>query len=239
MEGFTFWRGYINTLKKAEPEDVKKVLIAMGDYVLDDKEPEIDGTAAIIFEAFRANLNKSKNRSAAGKTGGLKTAENNAKQTQANESKRKQTQSNEKTSEALITNNKKQITNNEEIITNNVGGSGGTPAASDTALKVFSEFADGNKDLMSALRGFAEMRTKIKKPLTARAAKLTLTDLKKLSTDPEEQIAILDQSVKRCWQGVFALDRDGGKNNGTQTSGTYASTGGAQKSGKFTDFQYD
>lgn len=207
MEGFTFWRGYLNTIKIASPEDVKSVLIAMGEYVLDDQEPELDGTAAIIFEAFRANLDKSKKRATAGKTGGEKANASKTKQTKSNASKRKQTEANEKNREAIITNNKKQKTNNKEQTTNN-GGYGGMPSAPGTALEVFAEFAGENADLMSALRGFAEMRQKIKKPLTPRAAQMIVNGLTKITADPGEQAAILDQSTVHGWQTVYPLHKD-------------------------------
>lgn len=70
---------------------------------------------------------------------------------------------------------------------------------------IFAAFAGDDSDLLSALQGFAEMRVKIKKPMTERARKLMLTELVKLSQDRDTQIAILDQSVKNCWAGVFAL----------------------------------
>ena len=69
----------------------------------------------------------------------------------------------------------------------------------------FSVFAGENKDLLKAFREFEKMRNKIKKPLTNRAKELTISDLKKLSGNPAEWIAILDQSVQRSYQGVFAL----------------------------------
>lgn len=75
---------------------------------------------------------------------------------------------------------------------------------------IFSDFAGEDAEMLAALRGFEEMRVKIKKPLTDRAKKLMLTELRKLSEDREEQIAILDQSVKRSWAGVFALKDDRG-----------------------------
>ena len=206
MEGFTFWRGYLNTLKIAAPEDVKTVLIAMGEYVLDDQEPELDGTAAIIFEAFRANLDKSKKRATAGKSGGEKANASKTKQTKSNASKRKQTEANEKNREAIKTNNKKQITNKEEQITKNVGGYGGMPYG--TALEVFDEFAGGNEDLRNALRGFHEMRVKIKKPLTPRAAQMIVNALTGITTDPGEQAAVLDQSTVHGWQTVYPLHKD-------------------------------
>lgn len=53
------------------------------------------------------------------------------------------------------------------------------------------------------------MRKKLRKPLTDRAKKLTLGKLEKLAPGNEEmQVAILDQSVERGWQGVFPLKTD-------------------------------
>ena len=54
--------------------------------------------------------------------------------------------------------------------------------------------------------GFCEMREKIKKPLTDRAAKMILNELERLAPeDITTQGLILDQSVKRCWQDVYPL----------------------------------
>lgn len=79
---------------------------------------------------------------------------------------------------------------------------------------IFSDFACGDADLLSALQGFEEMRVKIKKPMTDRAKKLLLTELVKLSVDRDTQIAILNQSITRCWAGVFALKDDRGGQGG-------------------------
>lgn len=57
-----------------------------------------------------------------------------------------------------------------------------------------------------ALNDFAEMRKKMRKPLTDRALSLTLAELEKLAPgDDEKKIAILNQSIQRGWQGVFPL----------------------------------
>lgn len=72
----------------------------------------------------------------------------------------------------------------------------------------FSDFAKDDPDLLSALRGFEEMRNKIKKPMTDQAKKRLLTELAKLSGNRDTQIAILHQSEDRCWAGVFALKSD-------------------------------
>lgn len=60
--------------------------------------------------------------------------------------------------------------------------------------------------LMENWNGFCEMRKKIKKPLTDRAAKMILNELERLAPgDNHTKGLILDQSVKRCWQDVYPL----------------------------------
>ena len=64
----------------------------------------------------------------------------------------------------------------------------------------------GSSALDAALNDFAEMRKKMRKPLTDRALALTLSELEKLAPgDDEKKIAILNQSIQRGWQGVFPL----------------------------------
>lgn len=73
------------------------------------------------------------------------------------------------------------------------------------------------------------MRKKLRKPLTDRAKKLTLGKLEKLAPGNEAmQVAILDQSVERGWQGVFPLKTDWNvernEKYGTGASGTGSET---------------
>ena len=56
-----------------------------------------------------------------------------------------------------------------------------------------------------AWKDFKEMRRKIKKPMTEKAEEMLLNNLNKLSKDKKEQVAILNQSVFHCWQGVYQL----------------------------------
>ena len=71
--------------------------------------------------------------------------------------------------------------------------------------------------LMENWNGFCEMRKKIKKPLTDRAAKMILNELERLAPgDNRTKGLILDQSVKSCWQDVYPLKGDksaGGTDN--------------------------
>lgn len=66
--------------------------------------------------------------------------------------------------------------------------------------------------------GFCEMREKIKKPLTDRAAKMILNKLEQLAPeDITTQGLILDQSVKRCWQDVYPLKTPDNTSVGAQS----------------------
>lgn len=73
-------------------------------------------------------------------------------------------------------------------------------------LESYISSLEVGEELKTALKDFVEMRQKIKKPLTLRALELTVKDLNKLSSDEQEQVLIVQKSVKRSWQGVFALD---------------------------------
>ena len=64
------------------------------------------------------------------------------------------------------------------------------------------------------MNGFKEMRKLIKKPMTDRAVKITISNLNKLTTNENEQILILEQSIANSWQGVFPLKEV--KNGGTK-----------------------
>lgn len=62
-----------------------------------------------------------------------------------------------------------------------------------------------NEDLKNEIQEFVKMRTKIKKPLTTHALELVLKDLNKITPNVDEQIQIIEQSIKNGWQGVFPL----------------------------------
>ena len=79
------------------------------------------------------------------------------------------------------------------------GGKGGV-------IPLFERFSSGNHDLLSALKEWQEMRIRMKKPLTEKAAELNLKDLQQLSGGDEPMmVAIVSQSIKRGWQGFYAL----------------------------------
>ena len=74
----------------------------------------------------------------------------------------------------------------------------------------FVVFAGVNTELLEALKAFSEMRKTMKKPLTDRAKQLQMTELRKLSTDPPTQVAIINQSIAKSWQSFYSLKGGGG-----------------------------
>lgn len=66
-------------------------------------------------------------------------------------------------------------------------------------------------------RAFEEMRQKNRKPMTDRARELTVRDLEKLRGEGNDPGAVLLQSVKNSWRGVFPL-KDKGSQGPPETS---------------------
>lgn len=58
---------------------------------------------------------------------------------------------------------------------------------------------------IEAWNGFVQMRAKIKKPLTDRAAKMQLNRLSELRDKGHDPEAVLDQSTIHCWQDLYEI----------------------------------
>lgn len=56
-----------------------------------------------------------------------------------------------------------------------------------------------------AWEGFAEMRKRLRFPLTARAARLIVAELGKLRTRGHDPTAVLDQSTRNGWRDVYPI----------------------------------
>lgn len=69
----------------------------------------------------------------------------------------------------------------------------------------FVAFSGDNAKLLEALKEFESFRKKIKAPLTEKAKELLVQNLQKLSTNSDEQIEIINQSILNGWKGVFQL----------------------------------
>ncbi len=65
-----------------------------------------------------------------------------------------------------------------------------------------------DKEIIETIYEFIKMRKSIKKPLTTRGLELMIKKLYTLSTNIDEQIMILNNSIMNNWQGIFALKKD-------------------------------
>lgn len=77
-----------------------------------------------------------------------------------------------------------------------------------TNIGVFAQYAADNLPLLKALGDFDAMRKDIKKPLSDRARQLLCNKLTELSSQGENIIDCLNESVLHNWQGVFAKKKD-------------------------------
>ena len=59
--------------------------------------------------------------------------------------------------------------------------------------------------VIETVREFMKMRKLIKAPMTDRALSLLIRKLKEYTSDPEEQIQILNESISNSWKGIFPL----------------------------------
>lgn len=76
-----------------------------------------------------------------------------------------------------------------------------------------SNFTDD--ELKNTVYEFIKMRKAIKKPLTTRGLELMIKKLYKITTNINEQIEILNNSIMNNWQGIYLLKQnDNNKNKG-------------------------
>ena len=109
-------------------------------------------------------------------------------------------------------NTNKQSTNKQNTKELNTNNSLGEKGKKETVNSVIAEYTE-NKDLQDALHGFVEMRNKARKPLTARAMKLSLNKLNELALDDVTKVAIVNQSIMHNWLTFYKLQNN---NNGGQ-----------------------
>lgn len=66
----------------------------------------------------------------------------------------------------------------------------------------------GDARLDAAFEEYIRFRKLTKKPMTDRAIQLALSKLQKISSDVDEQIAILNQSIMNGWSGLYPIKQD-------------------------------
>ena len=92
---FTFYRSYYEAVRELPKKEQCAVILAICGYALDEKEPELTGTAKAIFSLVRPTLDSSRRKAESGKAGGkAKQTEGkpqaNAKQTEREKEDKKE-----------------------------------------------------------------------------------------------------------------------------------------------------
>lgn len=129
--------------------------------------------------------------------------------------------------ENRCTENQPQINTNKqntkELNTNrlNTNNSLGEKGKKETVNSVIAEYTE-SQDLQDALHDFVDMRTKVRKPLTVRAIKLSLNELDKLALDDVTKIAIVNQSIMYNWLTFYKLQNNSGQRQLTRKEMGYA-----------------
>lgn len=103
------------------------------------------------------------------------------------------------TKESIIKESTTKQDKSDTVLPNN------TAKKKESNSTIFEIFANGNQELLDALKEFEDFRKKIKKPMTDRAKQLLINNLQSLSKDEKTQIEIINQSILKGWTSVYAL----------------------------------
>ena len=171
-----------------------RLFTAMLKYAETGTAPDFRGNERFIWPVAKLQID----RMAAECEGKAKTSRENG----AKGGRPKKTQGNPKNPVGFSKTQKSQDKDNDKDKDN-------IPSGNNTPPTPPRGRVDVPEALMENWNGFCEMRKKIKKPLTDRAAKMILNELERLAPgDDHTKGLILDQSTKRCWQDVYPVKGD-------------------------------
>ena len=193
-DSFTFQRYYfeaISTLKNKEKLELYDAICA---YVFEEKDATLNSKKAeSCFILIKHLLDEEWKRSDIASKGWSKRKSNHP----------------HVINEMKVSSSMRSKSDDDEPIVSNDSQTN-VKTLSESAVKkkpdIFSDFAHGDKALLESLREFAQMRTRIKKPMTDRAKQMLCNKLEKF--DRNDWKAILDQSIYAGWQDIYALKKD-------------------------------
>ena len=190
-DSFVFRRNYFEAISALKNKEKLELYDAICGYVFEENEPTFNSKKAeSCFILIKFLLDREQKRSDIALKGW---------------STRKSFHRHIKNDMNVISSMTSKSTDNERIVS--ADNQMNVMASSESTVKkkpdIFSDFAGGDEELLKSLREFAQMRTRIKKPMTDRAKTMLCNKLEKFSRD--DWIAILDQSIYAGWQDIYAL----------------------------------
>lgn len=100
VESIRWFKSFHDALEDLPAEEVKALVLGIGQYAFYDEEPELQGTPKAIYKLIRPVIDKSISKSEAGKKGGEATGKQTEAKAKQTEAKRKQIEADVKQTEA-------------------------------------------------------------------------------------------------------------------------------------------
>ena len=219
MKVMPIYRDTLEAMSRLSYEERGRLFTAMMAYFFNDEQPEMiaTGKEELLLDLMISRLDASKDNAKKmfeNRSNGRKNMNKQTGQMISNESNDINSyQDNQMISNcsnesidgndvnSAYNKNKDKNKNKDENKKNN------TPKGDIKAILAESGLSD---PVLTTLQDFIRMRKSIKKPMTDYAIKLLIGKLKKLSTDEDTQIDILNQSILHSWQDIYALKDDSG-----------------------------
>lgn len=88
-DSVVFYKSFVDAIRNLPPEDFKEATLAILDYGLEDKIPEIDGITKVIFTLVRPQIDANNNRFKNGKKGGRPPKEDTEDEAEVEEKEQK------------------------------------------------------------------------------------------------------------------------------------------------------
>lgn len=187
-KSMVIYRNWVSSLNEIDdPETYKRIAQAIFSYGLDGDEPDLKGADKVIFQMMRDKLDEDREK---WKAKSEKMSENGKKGNEKRWGNRKSD------------NNIAEATEKSQIVAVNVN-------VNDNVNVYIYKYIYSCKlasEVKDALIRFVDHRSQKQTPVTEESIKQIVSDLVKLSLKPEEQVAIINQSIQRGWSGLFALD---------------------------------
>lgn len=182
---------------------------AFDEIIEDDINPYVKALLIANKTVFDKNKDTSNKRAQArknNKTEQTKTNENKIEQTVTNQNKTEQNVTKHNKIEQNGTNENKTEQNClkykiENIKYKNIKEKN----IKKESLEGLVDEYTSNDELKELLQAFIEMRIKLKKPLTYKALEIALGKLDQLSSNDEERINVVKQSIEHGWQTFYEL----------------------------------
>lgn len=178
IKSFTIYQEYYDLITLLEKEEQQELLLAIVEYIFNDKEPVLNDKQMKIFINLKRPLDKSKNRS-------------------KSSSKQKQNKNKIKTKKKQNKNTSNDVNVNVSNYDNNYVVNGNV-----NVNKIENKYFESIK-VNSIFNEFLELRKKLKAVNSERAINSLVNKLN--NYDEDTQYKMIENSIVNSWKGIFEL----------------------------------